>query len=333
MFKHCLFCHKPFRANERLEHLPLGERIAYDPLRGRLWTICSACRRWTLAPIEARWEALEELERLTTDRGRVLARTEHIALIRADALQIVRVGRAELAEEAWWRYGRELVGRYARQQKLAVAGVVLAAAAATGQLVYGVAGLTGLVNIYTLAPEFMRAYRFRGSGWEGEARCPSCPGVLRKITVQEARTLLVVPGADGVEVRARCRRCGTRNPEAGYRIPAADQERLLRTALAYHNYQGASEKRVIEATRLLENDYWPRNLTRPLGYGVDRAPLHRIRPTARVALEIGINREAEQALLELEAHELETRWREEEEIAAIVDGELTPIREPLRPLS
>lgn len=325
MFKHCLFCHKPFKANESLEYLPLGERLAYDPLRGRLWTICRACRRWTLAPIEARWEALEELERLTTDRARILAQTEQIALLRAGNLQIVRVGRANLAEEAWWRYGRELVGRYARHQKFAIAAAVVGTAAATGQFVFGAAGLVGLMNIVNIVPQIAHAYKFRSHGWRGEAPCPCCAGVLRSLTFQETRNLLVISGVEGVEVRAKCRRCGTKNPEAGYRIPRADQERLLRRALAYQNHQGASEKRVIEATRLLESGEWPYNLTRPIGYKVDRAPLNRLGQTARIALEIGVNREAEQALLELEVQELEARWREEEELAGIIDGELTPI--------
>lgn len=328
MFKRCLFCHKPFKANESLEYLPLGERLAYDPLRGRLWTICHACRRWTLAPIEKRWEALEELERLTTDKARVLAQTEQIALLRAENLQIVRVGRANLAEEAWWRYGRELVGRYSRHQKIALAAAVAGTAAVTGQFVFGIAGMAGLVNLFTVIPQFAHAYKFRSHGWRGEAPCPCCPGVLRSLSMQETRTLLVIPGDEGYEVRVQCRRCGRRNPEAGYRIPAADQERLLQRALAFQNYSGASEKQVIEATRLLESAEWPGNLTRPIGYKVDRAPLNRLPRNARIALEIGVNREAEQTLLELEVQELEARWREEEELAAIIDGELTPAPRP-----
>ena len=37
------------------------------------------------------------------------------------------------------------------------------------------------------------------------------------------------------------------------------------------------------------------------------------------------NEAAEQRLLQLEVAELEAVWRKEEEIAAIVDGELTPL--------
>ncbi len=47
--------------------------------------------------------------------------------------------------------------------------------------------------------------------------------------------------------------------------------------------------------------------------------------TEAIALEIAVNEDTERRLLELELEELERRWREEEEIAAIVDRELTPV--------
>jgi hypothetical protein len=48
--------------------------------------------------------------------------------------------------------------------------------------------------------------------------------------------------------------------------------------------------------------------------------------TEAIALEIALNDENERQLLELELEALESRWREEEELAAIVDRELTPLR-------
>ena len=47
--------------------------------------------------------------------------------------------------------------------------------------------------------------------------------------------------------------------------------------------------------------------------------------THSIALEIAFNEEIERRLLEMEVQELEAHWREEEELAAIVDGELTPV--------
>ena len=61
MYTRCLVCATAFEPNDQLEHLPNGQRVAFDPGRGRLWVVCPTCRRWSLAPIEDRWEALEEL--------------------------------------------------------------------------------------------------------------------------------------------------------------------------------------------------------------------------------------------------------------------------------
>ena len=73
MLTRCLVCATPFPPNELLEHLPNGVRIAYDAGRGRLWGICRHCQRWSLVPIEARWEALDELEKIVSDRARLLS--------------------------------------------------------------------------------------------------------------------------------------------------------------------------------------------------------------------------------------------------------------------
>ena len=67
MFKSCLVCNRPFPANEELEHFPSSTRVAFDPVRGRLWAVCLGCKRWSLAPIESRWEALDELEKGLSD--------------------------------------------------------------------------------------------------------------------------------------------------------------------------------------------------------------------------------------------------------------------------
>ena len=64
MYSTCLFCHAGLGANELVEHFPVGRRLAFDPERGRLWVVCKRCTRWNLTPLEERWEAIEECERL-----------------------------------------------------------------------------------------------------------------------------------------------------------------------------------------------------------------------------------------------------------------------------
>ena len=63
MLRQCFFCDRPFPEMSLSAEPVRGCTIAYDPHRGRLWLVCSSCRRWSLTPIEDRWEVLDELER------------------------------------------------------------------------------------------------------------------------------------------------------------------------------------------------------------------------------------------------------------------------------
>ena len=82
-YARCLFCHRPFPENGRLVRVPRGRRIAFDPERGRLWTVCARSGGWNLAPIEDRGSALYELERLTRDEGRPMGQTANVTLLHA----------------------------------------------------------------------------------------------------------------------------------------------------------------------------------------------------------------------------------------------------------
>ena len=123
--------------------------MAYDPDKGRLWAVCTSCKRWTLAPIEDRWEALDEIEKTVHDEAKLLSQTDNVAFLKAGRLEIVRVGKANLREEAWWRYGRQLIDRrkrHSRLSKVATVGVgaaiVLGPGAGLGGLVRGCCGST-----------------------------------------------------------------------------------------------------------------------------------------------------------------------------------------------
>ncbi|MEJ2678298.1 MAG: hypothetical protein P8174_04375, partial [Gemmatimonadota bacterium] len=214
MFTRCIFCHRPFEANEEVENFPVGRRIAFDPGRGRLWAVCDACQRWTLAPIEERWEALEELEKLTRDRGRLLSSTDNISLFRVGPVDVVRVGRAQLREEAWWRYGRELTHRrrQARIARLAELGL------------YGAVGLaTGGGFILWMRGDIInrvrRWNRFGTTAWRGETRCPRCGSIMTRIGFRDTRRMVVGPGmsdaADDVQLVLRWARCGHADDEGG----------------------------------------------------------------------------------------------------------------------
>lgn len=46
-----MFCKKPLGANEVVESFPVGRRLAFDLAKGRLWVVCTKCKRWNLTPL------------------------------------------------------------------------------------------------------------------------------------------------------------------------------------------------------------------------------------------------------------------------------------------
>jgi hypothetical protein len=328
VYTRCLVCAQPFEANEQLAHMPHGTRLAFDPVRGRLWAVCRTCRRWSLTPIEDRWEALEELEKLTTDKARLLSQTDNIALLRSGPLEIVRVGRAQLSEEAWWRYGKELTSRRQKWNTLGMAGSVAAGAVmfggwATGGMTFFAAWLLMGHGKETVR-DSARWLRFGSSAWHGRERCGGCGHEIRSIAYADRSALGLFQGPEGhgMDVVARCPRCGAYK-EGGLRLSGHDAERTLRKVFAYHHFAGASERRVVSAAKLIQEAGSPQDLTRIIVR--DGRRLGDIQRTGGIALEIAVNEASEQHLLELELAELEAHWKREEELAEIVDGELTPL--------
>lgn len=127
MYATCLHCHHALGRNESIEAFPVGERLAFDADKGRLWVVCAACGRWNLTPIEERWEAIEQSERLF--RGQKLrAQTDNVGLAKLrDGTELIRIGKPLRPEFAAWRYGAVFRRRLQRR-----AGVVAVAGTAIG---------------------------------------------------------------------------------------------------------------------------------------------------------------------------------------------------------
>ncbi len=329
MYTQCLVCNTPFPQNEELEHFSTSTRVAYDAERGRLWAICRSCKRWSLAPIDVRWEALEELEKIVKDRAKLLSQTDNVALLRAGNLDVVRVGRANLTEEAWWRYGRELTSRAENHRKLTFLGTAAAGAAIAGGWATGGITWLGAWLVWEHAPaqvtQAARWLRFGGSAWRGSRECTRCGHVFRNVAYRDRAQVILSPGTDGgdaLSVTQRCPLCGDLG-DGGLHLHGKEGEYVSRRLLAYHHHTGASEQRVRRATRLIEEAGSPENLTRiVIKEGRTLGGLQR---TGAIALEIAANDTAEQLLLELELAEVEAHWKREEELASIIDGELTPL--------
>jgi len=145
VYRHCIYCSAPLGANEALERFPVGRTLAFDAGKGRLWAVCPKCARWNLAPIEERWEAVEDAERTFRDtRLRVQRENIGIASLR-DGTRLVRIGTALLPEVAAWRYGREMWRRSRAERARDSASVAASVAAGGATLTAAVAGSAGFL--------------------------------------------------------------------------------------------------------------------------------------------------------------------------------------------
>ena len=328
MYTRCLFCRAPLAANGQLAHMAHGSRIAYDPTDGRLWAICSSCHRWNLVPLERREAALYELERVARDHGKPLAHTANISLLQAGSLTLVRVGRAAaLAEQAWWRYGREL-----RKRKAAFESPRSKVAAATFGALAWVGDVLGLGDddlaidwTDTPVADILRWRRFGWAAWHGRETCPYCHSTLRALNYELSWWVYPLQGPDGrLGVGVPCQRCDPWTPEKIYTLHGDVAENTLRRILAYQNIAGASERKIVDAAKAIEHAGSAGAFSLEVTHR--RETLWRMGSLGTVALEIALNESVERRMLDLEARSLEFMWRKEEELARIIDEELTPRR-------
>jgi hypothetical protein len=319
MYSTCLFCNSSLGNNEVVEAFPVGRRLAFDPAKGRLWVVCRRCARWNLTPLEERWEAFEECERLF--RGtRTRFSTDQIGLARlTEGLELVRIGEPLRPEFAAWRYGDQFGKR--RLRNVAVVG------AAVGGVMVLQAGL------------FIATPVLIGAGWAFTA--------LQEIPVK-ARIRL----SDGRILKLRNRHTifagiGRSVDDGGMvvRLPYGGRTEMLtgqagehaaRVILAINNAMLGSGSVVRKAVREMEDagsperylrNFSPRNIlpaSRKSSSGVRVSRVPNMYPGTRLALEMALHEEHERRALEGELAELENAWREAEEIAAITDDLLVP---------
>jgi hypothetical protein len=346
MYRHCPACTRDLGRNEALEHFPVGKRLAYDVARGRLWALCPRCRSWNLAPIEERWEAVEEAER-SFEFAREGLSTQNIALGRLpDGTELVRIGQARAPELAGWRYAKRIDARWRKARwvgGMSGAGWVVWASGGYSLLAPAaplvVAGALGL-GVWARARG--RRNRLEIPRDDGEFGDPPArilkPGELSKA--------IFVPAPAGEPEEA----WGLQVQNFGFRplnIPPELRNRALRLALLELNRQigkpdhvqraldrvleaGTPERATALAIRTLEQGRaWESHFGRPWG---NPLALQGADPVMRLALEIAANEEVERIALEGELHRLELEWKEAEAMAAISDDLLVPawIRDRIR---
>jgi hypothetical protein len=335
MYRNCIFCSADLGSNDSLEAFPVGRSIAFDGTKGRLWAVCPKCARWKLAPLEERWEAIEDAERLFRDtRTRVQNENVGLAKLR-DGTRLIRIGAAVPGELAAWRYGQQLT---LRKRRYLAAGAATAAASAALVLGVGAAGLgigaywlgSRIIRpvwrgyrdaevLYTIAPvdapaghrQHLRRSHLRRArlqqGADGgielfvpqvEAEVPVLgPGVLRTVGTHP----LVVPGNAARMVLGR----------GMVAVNAHGARRTqLELAMRVLEHAGSADRFLEAASRRGQWLYGGSELE------PDPAQPNRI---AALALEMALHEETERRALEGELAALEEMWRQAEQIAAIAD--------------
>ncbi|TVP76960.1 MAG: hypothetical protein EA352_04740 [Gemmatimonadales bacterium] len=327
----CLYCSEPLGQGIPQAPVP-GRRHAYDPALGRLWEICPRCQRWNPVPLGLRWETLEGWERAVHDRGQTVLTTEHLSLVRVDDGEVVRVGDPPLVEWGGWRYGEALPAlprsRPGFFQRL-LGG--LPPPPLEGYDPYGMTGPMGGIagaggpSRWLGSPFIEKAtpLTMAFASVPLAPECPSCglPVALRPWDLQ-AVSFVRSEAARAEGVRA------TRGPEdAGILATCAHCETEVVLPL------DAARPTLRLALGILDTDAEARSRGRPAGEALQRVgggagllqgmselgvPLGDLGRTERVALGIALDARAE-------AEALEAEWAEAEEIAAIMDGELSEV--------
>ena len=322
VFSTCLHCHHPLGRNQVIEHFPVGRKFAFDGAKGRLWVVCTRCRRWNLTPLEERWEAIEECERLY--RGtRLRAATDNIGLARVgDGMEIVRIGRPQTPEFAAWRYARDFGRRWMTR------GLPLAAGAGVLQglnptLTGTVPGPVSLAIVAGLATTFVVTQ------WRvARARIALPSGRVATISGPRLRCVRLEPQPGGWSVSAgdRYTPVPLSGPDA---IPA------LRALMTARNYAGAPQDEVERAIQVLADAGDPERFISRLARASQRTGIRNFPPEIAMALEMALHEGTERRALEGELGLLEHEWELAEEIAAIADDMFLPdaVREKHRRLA
>jgi len=300
-----MFCNHSLGENQIVEHFPVGRRLAFDSSKGRLWVVCRRCERWNLSPIEERWEAIEDCERLYHGI-RTRASSENIGLARhREGTELVRIGVPLRPEFAAWRYGDQF-GR--RRKKAVMVGVGIGAVVSTVAIV-GVA--TGVLSgvVFAQTGNFVNVFRNART----LVRLKDEDGKVLKLKAPDLEKAKILSAGEDDDIITGINRAG-----AGKGVV---QEAVKEIEHAGHPMEFL--RRVSLERSGEEGNVW----TRPVGDGSWRPMkekhmgiVHKLPRPTRLALEMALHEEQERRALQGELKTLEAVWKHAEEIAAISDS-------------
>lgn len=335
MYSTCIFCNKPLGANEALEAFPVGQRLAFDAARGRLWVVCRSCERWNLSPLDERWEAVEQAEKAYRDTTRRVA-TDNIGLAKLrDGTTLVRIGEPLRPEFAAWRYGDQFGRRRTRALIVAGGGVVALTAAIAGSAAAGI-GIGGMAWSFGQAGQAL----IHGRANSIVAKIRGEYGNVMHVRRRHLAESSIEREGDGTLA------LNLRYKNGQHRFTGREAERIAAIVVPQVNRFGGNKKAVSEAVREIESfggsehfiDHlaansrvhtkqwtpdtkpkWRRGQRDFTKYGLFSLPSH-----YRLGLEMALHEEAERRAMDGELAELERAWRDAEEIAEIADNLLVP---------
>ncbi len=320
MYATCLHCNAALGSNTVVEHFPVGRRLAFDAAKGRLWVICPSCQRWNLTPLEERWEAIDDCERLFRTT-RLRTSTDNISLARAaDGLDLVRIGTPLRREIAAWRYGSALQRRWKARWRLFAAehSAHVNFVTAAGTIFYVATG-AALISIATSGMSTALSVAMnRSLERDIRARVVLPDGQVSDMrSLQTSGLMMELEGATDDSWTLRWSR-----GRGTYRSGETNSARTLRGVLAYRNAAGGNSDVVNNAVERLVASPDARAFITRTARAAKKTGLVDIAsyPTeALLALEMALHDEAERSALDGELAALANEWALAEEIAGIAD--------------
>jgi nitrogen fixation protein len=328
MYRNCIFCSAALGSNEAIEHFPVGRTLAFDGAKGRLWAVCPKCARWNLAPIEERWEAIDDAERLFRDT-RLRAQSENVGMAKLrDGTRLIRVGKALRGELALWRYGAGLLRRRRLDLSIRAAGYV-------GYAAWGFGPIGGAVGGLTVLGHGLRDLSRKWSGSRLMANLSAMEAGDGKPARINRKHIIGATLGEGPDGGLRLKLAGIERTEAGQEpdasgfffketrrdvvLQGAAAVRVLTRGMAFLNAKGAPRSTLDEAVNVIARaEKVGGYVRRAAGWGMVLGETPRD-PAEPVALEMALHEEQERRAMNGELAELEAMWRDAEEIAGIAD--------------
>jgi hypothetical protein len=341
MYTTCLFCQSDLGKNEVIESFPVGRRLAFDAAQGRLWVVCRKCERWNLTPLEERWEAIEQCERMFTST-RLRVSTDNIGMSRLrEGLELVRIGKPQRPEMAAWRYGDQFGRRRTRHLAYTAGGIAIVTGIFIGGPLLGFGSVAGGGwGLWQGTNALMKAMRDRAIRTR-----VALPGFDRPTLIRGKDIKRIVLGADdeGMTIRLPYNADRGANPSE-VTVRGDDALRVAGSVLPAVNAKGGKREEIDTAVQYLEQMPDARKLfasgagfarvatQRVLAKRRNRRPhvspsevfIDRIPAPMLLAMEMAAHEDVERRAMEGELAILEAAWRQAEEIAGIADNLFVP---------